>query len=230
VTSLGELEYAIRENRLLSLPGHEKSQQRIDEGFPVRSMRVPAPEAWSSRGRTAALLSASAKPAGVEQVEIAGELRRGCETVSSITLVVACQRPEKLPAIPAKAGALPVTVDAGPKEDFGNRLLRATGSDAHLRDLEARDALGTLRSPSFEESVLYERLGWPPSSRAARRPRRSRARRKGSCRASSSRGLQGSSTSRPGPTAVTLERPGAPSWVRYVGITDHSPPRPMPEA
>jgi DNA polymerase (family 10) len=51
-----------------------------------------------------------------------------------------------------------VIVNAGPKEDFGNRLLRSTGSDAHLAALEKRDSKGVLRSPSFEEPVLYERL------------------------------------------------------------------------
>ncbi len=176
VTSLGELEYAIRENRLLTLPGFgEKSQKKIDEGLRfVRSTegRARLPEAWAQADAARELLlSARAKPAGVTRVEIAGDLRRGCETVSRVVLVVACQRPEKLPAVPAAPGALPVAVDAGPKEDFGNRLLRATGSDAHLRDLESRDAAGALRSPSAEESALYERLGLaflPPELREGR--------------------------------------------------------------
>ncbi len=164
VTSLGELEYAIRENRLLSLPGFgEKSQQKIGEGLRfVRSTegrwRLPEAAARAEEAR-AILLSPAAKAAGVTRVEIAGELRRGCEIVSAIPIVVACERPEKLPAIPERPGAPPVTVDAGPKENFGNRLLRSTGSDAHLRGLEARDAPGALRSPAFEESALYERLG-----------------------------------------------------------------------
>ena len=176
VASLGELEYAIQENRLLSLPGFgEKSQKKIDEGLRfVRSTegRARLPEAWEqAEAARKFLLSASAKAAGVEQVEIAGELRRGCETVSSITLVVACRRPEKLPAVPGGRGALPLTVDAGPREDFGNRLFRATGSEAHVRDLDSRDPSGSLRSPSFEESVLYERLGLlpiPPELREGR--------------------------------------------------------------
>ncbi len=155
VTSLGELEYAIRENRLVSLPGFgEKSQKNIDEGLRfVRSTegRARLPEAWAQADAVRQFfLSAPAEPAGVEKVEIAGELRRGCETVSSVTLVVACRRPETLPAFPREKAALPVIVDAGPRESFGNRLLRSTGSDAHLRDLEARDSSGALRSPASE--------------------------------------------------------------------------------
>jgi DNA polymerase (family 10) len=163
VTSLGELEYAIRESRLVALTGFGlKTQEKIAEGLRfVRSTegRWRLPVAWEE-AETARdlLLSGAAKRADVTRVEIAGELRRGCETVSGVTIVVACARPEFLPAIPPKPGAPPVTLDAGPAEDFGNRLLRATGSEAHLRALEARDAHGALRSPSFEESVLYERL------------------------------------------------------------------------
>jgi DNA polymerase (family 10) len=176
VASLGELEYAIRENRLLSLPGFgEKSQQKIGEGLRfVRSTegRARLPEAWQqAEAARTFLLSASAKEANVTRVEVAGELRRGCETISSITLVVACERPEKLPTVPGKPGAPPVTVGAGPRDDFGNRLLRATGSAEHLRDLEARDVSGALQSPSFEESDLYERLHLqfvPPELREGR--------------------------------------------------------------
>jgi DNA polymerase (family X) len=176
VTSLGELEYAIQENRLLSLPGFgEKSQKKIDDGLRfVRSTegRARLPEAAARAEEVRALLlSPAAREAGVIRVEIAGELRRGCETVSAIPIVVACERPEKLPTIPEKPGAPPVAVDAGPKEDFGNRLLRATGSEAHIAALEERDTNDLLQSPSFEESALYERLhlGFvPPELREGR--------------------------------------------------------------
>ncbi len=176
VTSLGELEYAIRESRLVALAGFGlKTQEKIAEGLRfVRSTegRARLPEAWGqAEAAREFILSAAAKPAGVVQVDIAGDLRRGCETVAAITLVVACDKPERLPAVPARAGALPVTVDAGPKEDFGNRLLRATGSDQHVRALEARDADGALQIPAFEEKALYGRLHLdfvPPELREGR--------------------------------------------------------------
>ena len=167
MTSLGELEYAIRENRLVALAGFGvKTQEKIAEGLRfVRSTegrwRLPDAEARAEEALSL-LRSPAAKGAGVTRVEIAGELRRGCETVSSVVLVVACEKPEKLPPIPEKPGAPPVTLDAGPMNDFGNRLLRSTGSNAHLSALEKRDTDGVLRSPSFEESALYERLGLAP--------------------------------------------------------------------
>ncbi len=167
VASLGELEYAIRESRLVALAGFGvKTQEKIADGLRfVRSTegRWQLPDAETRAEKIRDLLrGAAAKAAGVTRVEIAGELRRGCETVSSVVIVVACERPEKLPPIPEEPGAPPVTIDAGSPSDFGNRLLRTTGSEAHLRNLEARDIYGTLRSPALEEGVLYGRLGLPP--------------------------------------------------------------------
>lgn len=176
VASLGELEYAVRESRLAALAGFgAKTQEKIAEGLRfVRSTegrwRLPEAAVRAEEAR-AHLLSPAAKGAGVTRAEIAGELRRGCETVSSVILVVACERPGRLPPIPDEPGAPPVTVDAGPREDFGNRLLRSTGSEPHLKSLEDRDSNGVLHSPSFEESVLYERLKLsfvPPELREGR--------------------------------------------------------------
>lgn len=165
VTSLGELEYAIRENRLLTLPGFgAKTQAKLAEGLLfIRSTegRWRLPDAEERAAEVQELLLARTRAAGLSRMEVAGEMRRGCETVSGVAIVVACERPDALPAVPEKPGGPPVTVDAGPKETFGNRLLRATGSEAHLAALAERDAAGALGSPAAEEPELYERLRLP---------------------------------------------------------------------
>jgi len=235
VTSLGELGYAIRENRLLTLSGFgAKSQEKIAEGLRfVRSTegrwRLPDAEARAKEIRDL-LRGAAARAAGVTRVEIAGDLRRGCEIVSSVVLVVACEKPEKLPPIPEEPGAPPVTVDAGPKEDFGNRLLRSTGSSAHLAALEVRDTDGVLRSPSSEESALYERLHLdlvPPELREGRGEIDLAAR--GSLpsllSASDLKGLFHLHTTYSDGKATLEEtfRRAVELGYAYVGITDHSP-------
>jgi DNA polymerase (family 10) len=235
VTTLGELEYAIRENRLLTLPGFgEKSQKKIDEGLSfVRSTegRWRLPEAAARAEEVRSFLSSSAaKAAGVTRVEIAGELRRGCETATGVSLVVACERPEKLPPITEKPGSPPVTVDAGPGEDFGNRLLRATGSDAHLLALEALDPHGALQSPTFEESVLYERLHLalvPPELREGSGEVELAAQGKLPLllEAGEIRGLfhVHSTWSDGRATLEEVFRRAAALGYAYIGITDHSP-------
>ncbi len=235
VASLGELAYAIRENRLVTLPGFgEKTQKKIDEGLRfVRSTegrwRLPDAKVRAEEAR-AFLLSPAAKAAGLSRVEVAGELRRGCETIGEIVLVVACDRPEKLPAIPPKPGAPPVTVDAGRKEDFGNRLLRSTGSDAHLAALEERGARGALQSPAVEEPDLYERLGLPPIPPELREGRGEIALAEAGrlprlVEAGDIRGLFHLHTTYSDGSATLEEtfRRAAELGHAYVGITDHSP-------
>jgi DNA polymerase (family X) len=166
ITSLGELEYAIRENRLAALPGFgARTQEKFASGIQLvrsGSGRWRLPEAMKRLDEAKALLlSPAARDAGISRVEIAGELRRGMETVDGLVLVVACVAPEKLPLLAEVPGVPPVTVDAGPEANFGNRLLQRTGSERHIDLLRARDGNGGLRIPSFEEKDLYERLGLP---------------------------------------------------------------------
>ncbi|HUM03596.1 MAG TPA: PHP domain-containing protein, partial [Thermoanaerobaculia bacterium] len=173
---------------------------------------------------------AAGRAAGVTRVEIAGELRRGCETVASVVLVVACEKPERLPPIPEEPGVPPVVIDAGPKETFGNRLLRSTGSDAHLRDLEARDAGGALGVSAFEETALYERLNLdfvPPELREGRGEIDLAARGALPLLLSLSdlKGLFHLHTTYSDGRATLEEtfRSAAELGHAYVGITDHSP-------
>lgn len=235
VASLGELAYAIRENRLIALPGFgEKTQKKIDDGLRfVRSTegqwRLPDAAARAKEAK-AFLLSPAAKAAGVTRVEVAGELRRGCEVVSAVSLVVACERPEKLPAIADKPGAPPVLVDAGRTEDFGNRLLRSTGSDAHVAALEARGVRGALQSPTFEESDLYDRLGLPPIPPELREGRGEIALAEAGrlprlVEAADIRGLFHLHTTYSDGSATLEEtfRRAVELGHSYVGITDHSP-------
>ena len=234
VTSLGELEYAIRENRLLALAGFgAKTQEKIAEGLRfVRSAegRARLPEAWERAEEARARLRSHAKGAGVSRVEVAGELRRGCETISGVVLVVACEKPERLPPIPPKPGALPVTVDAGPRETFGSRLLRATGSAAHLSGLEARDTRGALGAPAFEEEEIYERLDLafvPPELREGRGEVELAGRRSlpALVEPGDLRGLFHLHTTWSDGKATLEEtfRRAVELGYDYVGITDHSP-------
>jgi len=91
LSSLGELEYACKENRLRDLPGFgQKSQDKILEGierFKKYSGRyllpVVEPEAKS-------VLAYLQKHPGLLQIQLAGSLRRRRETLKDIDLVGAC--------------------------------------------------------------------------------------------------------------------------------------------
>lgn len=95
VTALAELEAACQEGRVAALKGFgKKSQDKILDGIAhlaLTSGRRLRSEALPQAERLRARLSAVP---GVEQVEVAGSLRRGRETVKDVDLLVASLDPE----------------------------------------------------------------------------------------------------------------------------------------
>lgn len=97
IQSIGELEYACRENRLLSLSGFgEKTQKAILQGIEYRKQF----QGQFRLGYALPLAEQLQKElAGLPQVQkaaIAGSLRRGKETVKDIDLVAASAAPEEV--------------------------------------------------------------------------------------------------------------------------------------
>jgi DNA polymerase (family 10) len=190
ITNLGELEYACRENRLVELSGFGlKSQQRVLESLQflqrARERRL-VHQAWRTADEISALIEDAAK------VEVAGQLRRGCETVGELDLVVGGDGAElaellrshvedlELDANSAWSGS---TVDGlrfrmwtATPDTYGVVAVWATGSEEHLAALSARaeamghrlalDGLwsGARPVPCPDEQSLYEALGcqWVP--------------------------------------------------------------------
>ncbi|QDR83195.1 DNA polymerase/3'-5' exonuclease PolX [Sporomusa termitida] len=99
IQSLGELEYACRENRLVTLAGFgSKTQERILQGIEdMKKFRGQfiLGDAWP----VADLLVEYIKlQPGVERAAIVGSIRRGVEVVSSIEILAACSAPAGLAA------------------------------------------------------------------------------------------------------------------------------------
>ncbi len=94
VTSPGELEYACRENRLVSLEGFgARSQEKILEGL-ERLRRYSDRFLWSRAAPEAyAIRDALASLKQVRRIEAAGSLRRCRETVGDLDLVAASSDP-----------------------------------------------------------------------------------------------------------------------------------------
>ena len=90
ITTLGELEYACNENRLMQLPGFgARSQEKILKGIDVWrrfSGRHLLSDAWEL---AETLRKRLAGVSGVDRCELAGSIRRRKETVKDIDLLVA---------------------------------------------------------------------------------------------------------------------------------------------
>lgn len=187
ITSVGELEYAIGENRLIDLPGFgAKTQAKLGEAI----------TAWKrNRGKrllsdvlepAEALAAFVAQAAGVRHAALAGALRRRLEIADEVVLVVDATAQAAQAAVasapgvelttegPCFAGALPVRVVACAPEAFGAVLAFATGDDVFVADLVAAaaargltlDETGLRRAgtpvPTPDEAALFEALELEP--------------------------------------------------------------------
>lgn len=189
IASVGELEYAVLENRLVDLPGFgAKTQEKIGKAI----------EAWKrNRGKRLLsdvlpvaedLVAALAGTPGVLASALAGGLRRRAETARDVDLVIATDDAQAaraalaaLPGVEAAgdllklAGALPLDVAFVEPAAFGAALLVGTGDQAWVAGAIARagerglrlDATGLWRGaerlPTPDEAAVFTALGLPPT-------------------------------------------------------------------
>lgn len=159
ISTLDDLEAAARAGRIAQVRGFgERLQARILEGVAfVRgaSGRRRYAQALVTANRLLAFLRAQP---GIDRAEIAGELRRGLETVDGADFVVSGRADTCDAVIEAFLGIAPpsrarhtadgaestladglrMRVRCVPDERFATALLFATGSDAHLEALQQR--------------------------------------------------------------------------------------------
>ncbi len=248
ISTVGELEYAILENRLLTLPGFgEKTQARIAAGL-ERLKQGRGRCLLAEADPLAEALLADAAAAGLAAA-LAGEWRRRMETVGGFELLVAADDPaavaaaQRLPAVDAVCGrGLAVSVTPVAPAAFGAALALATGPDAFAAGLvERAAALGFVLSPAGlsregrpvatpDEEALFGALGLavvPPEWRDA--PEALAAAAAGRVpRLVEEADLQGvfhvHTTWSDGRASVAeMVAAAARRGLRYVGISDHSP-------
>ncbi len=179
ISSVDELMAACRAGRVRSVKGFgEKSEAHLLEALAAWRARQEAPRRFLlpdavEVGERARLLLGEGGP----PVELAGEARRGLETVAGVVLLAQDDLPAASVARLEVLGGLglPVTWVAAPASECGAALLHATGPEEHLarlRELAAArglrlDARGLWRSgvraplPTPSEEEIYEALGLP---------------------------------------------------------------------
>jgi len=180
VKTIDDLEAACVAGRVRSVKGMgAKTERRILEA--IRRLRAPeAPRVLLPEALAAAdVLRAHLEKKSVA-VEAAGDLRRWAESVEELSLVVAADRPADamkhalqaplLAEVSSRdtdafqgrlSSGLPVRVQILPRTAYAPALLKATGSAAHVEQLErlARERGARLEGES--EAEIYDRLGLP---------------------------------------------------------------------
>ncbi|MHC4820135.1 MAG: helix-hairpin-helix domain-containing protein [Planctomycetota bacterium] len=182
ITSLGELEYACRENRLVGLKGFgAKTQEKILESL----ARMQRNAGRLRRDEIEALATMARRAAGADgRVEVAGPHRRGALISESLDLIVSGGDPESVAA--AVVDALPLEereeagrgvtrgrlssgagfqVTAVPAGALGLALVAATGPEDHVHALGRLRAAGEDGEPRVidapDEESVYADLGLP---------------------------------------------------------------------
>lgn len=137
ITSPGELLYACYENRLVDLKGFgQKTQEKIQktlEFYFQNKHKFHYPAAFEYALEIINFLKTKYN---LEQIEITGVLRRKCETVKHIDLLVCSEQEviiENLDFSP-----IPVNLHYSPPEQKAFRLLITTGSQQHLEKLHLK--------------------------------------------------------------------------------------------
>lgn len=165
IESLGELEYACRENRLLAIPGFGvKLQAKVLEG--IEFLKRTAGQArlgdvFEAAQRAGEILRKAAGAAA--RIAPAGEWGRRLETLSSVEFVAEDvfkgeARAQALKEIADRCSArftLPVRVHAVAPERFGTESVRLTASPEHWQAIGAPSAAFT------SEEQLYAAAGLP---------------------------------------------------------------------
>jgi DNA polymerase (family 10) len=191
VTTVGELEYACIENRLVGLPGFgQKTQDKIRQGILQLKKRRGFHLYANVIGEAERIMKTVGAASGVRGAALVGDLRRRMEIVGDIRILVGASRTgsvlEALRQVEGFAelsltgnvitGKSPAGVSVGVtvcEEVTPHRLLAATGNDAHLALLSARasrmkvrwdltgEASGMPAPEGDSEETLYAAMGLP---------------------------------------------------------------------
>ena len=153
IRSLAELETAAKDDRIKKVKGLGAAlQTKILQNLTI---------AKSGEGRLhlhrAAALLANAKESirnarpELKRVTIAGDFRRGCELVGDLTIIAEAPKVGKMSEPPAATDGLQIRLSD--RKRFGAALLFATGSAAHIEQLQA---LATEKGMRLEADGLHK--------------------------------------------------------------------------
>src|SRR5438552_1950316 len=182
ISTVGELQYACIENRLVDLPGFGlKTQEKIlaglrqyhrNQGFHLYKNVIEDAER---------ILQTVRDTPGVSEAELAGEFRRRMEVILDISIVMTGGEPtllmERLAGIKDVTGldfqpdsstitarspqGISVTIKIVGASEYGWQLIHATGSTEHVALLEARLKERGAHPKGSSEDAIYAAAGLP---------------------------------------------------------------------
>ncbi len=247
VTTLGELEYACLENRLVDLKGFgAKTQAKVLDGLTQLREFAGLCRLDQAQAAAAPLLEALEGAEAVSAATAVGPLRRGAETVPGVDLLVIGAEAAALAAVTADAATFTrdgIEIRLHLRPDDGQRGAHEallTGSDGHVDALKAAaeaaglklGELGLWRDdelvPCPTEDALYEALGLLPTAPERREDgvpltRRGAARPRLLRREDLRGALHNHTTASDGAHSLAeMQAAARDLGLTYLGISDHS--------
>jgi DNA polymerase (family 10) len=182
ISTVGELEYACIENRLVGLQGFgQKTQEKILAGIRQYKRRQGFHLYANIIEEAESILAAVLGTPGVVRADHAGEIRRRCEVIQGIMLVVAGGQPQSLldairgvpevtqveyqaetrTLVARSPQGLPVSIRQTEAAAYGGELLLATGNTEHVEALTRRLQGRGAQLQGASEEAIYAAAGLP---------------------------------------------------------------------
>lgn len=137
IQSIGELEYACKENRLLDLDGFgAKSQEKILQGIEHLKKSQGQFLIDTARRESEKLLAYLKKQKGILKIEVAGSIRRAKEIVKDIDILVSAKDPAAIHRAFLKYPGVETIVAQG---DTKSSMVLKTGPNCDLRTVTEKE-------------------------------------------------------------------------------------------
>ncbi|HEY0031100.1 MAG TPA: PHP domain-containing protein [Bacteroidia bacterium] len=151
IESTGELLYACNENRLIALKGFgEKTQEQVKKQVEFFQSNIGKFHYASVEKYALGLIEDLKKKYKTELISLTGEMRRKCEIITKVEILIATDAAPSMDALEIKAPIKIELITCSP-DDFYVKLFETTGSDEHLKQLP--ETAFEIKNASSEQEI-----------------------------------------------------------------------------
>ena len=137
IESVGELLYACNENRLIALKGFgAKTQEAVKKQIEYFQSNIGKFHNASVEKLALDLVDALKKKYKTELVSLTGEMRRKCEIITKIEILIASDIAVSMDEIENRSG-IAIQVITCAENDFYSKLFETTGTEEHLKKVQS---------------------------------------------------------------------------------------------
>jgi DNA polymerase (family 10) len=158
IESVGELLYACNENRLISLKGFgAKTQAEVKKQIEFYHASLGKYHYASVEEYALKLVENLKKKYQTELVSLTGEMRRKCEIIDTIEILIATENDVNIKEIATTPAHVKVVLIKCSENEFYNRLFETTATEEHLNKVGSQKSEVRSGEKFRSEKEIYER-------------------------------------------------------------------------